>query len=127
MRKSLSLVLGLMLISAVLAAQTHNNAAEKKASDEVTFKTDVRIGSQVLKAGRYEIACDRNTIKFSLVEVGPGIFTTRTKKLEVPCQGKELTEKMAHTEMSLPVGPDGIPVLAKLLLKGSNVEHVFPN
>jgi hypothetical protein len=124
MRKSLSLVLGVLALGAVVMAQTHDNATEKKASDEITFASDTKIGTHVLKAGRYQVACDTKTIKFSLITVGPGLYTTVTKVLEVPCEGKHLTEKSIHTEVSLPV-KDGAPVLEKLTLRGGNVEHQF--
>jgi hypothetical protein len=127
MRKSLILVLGAfgaLVLGTVVIAQTHDNAVEKKASDEITFTSDTKVGTQVLKPGRYQVACDTKTVKFSLITVGPGLYTTVTKVLEVPCQG-HLGEKRAHTELSLPV-KDGVNVLEKLALRGGNVEHVFP-
>jgi hypothetical protein len=69
------------------------------------------------------------TIKFSRVttDVGQGRFISTTKVLEVPCLGKELPAKSERTELSVPENKDGVPVLQKLILRGSNVEHVFPN
>ena len=122
---SISLALAFLLAGAVVLAQTHNNSVEKKASDEYTFQSDVRIGSHLLKAGRYEMSCDKMHISFSLITVRAGDRTV-TKVLEVPCQGKELPAKRQFTELSLPVAPDGVAVLEKLYLRGSNVEHVFP-
>lgn len=131
MRKSLSLVIGLLLVGAVVFAQTvtHDNMKEKKASDEVTFSTDVKVGTALLKAGRYKIVCDSKTIKFSLLtaDPGPGNFIYEKKVLEVPCQGKQLDARRENTSLTMPVGKDGVAVLEKLYLKGSNIEHVFPN
>ena len=128
MRKSLSLALAL-LVGTVVLAQTvmHDNATEKKASDELTFKADTKIGSHVLKAGRYKIACDTKTVTFWLIteDVGPGQFTSQKKVLEVPCDGKLLADKHTYTETSMP-SKDGVLVLEKLTLRGGNVEHVFP-
>jgi hypothetical protein len=131
MRKSpvslVSVALAVLLAGAVVLAQTHSNTVEKKASDEIRFTTDVMVGTQLLKAGRYQVSCDTKTIKFSKIEVGPGIFTTATKVLEVPCQGKEVAERHKHTEFSIPLNKDNVAVLEKLNLRGSNIEHVFPN
>lgn len=132
MRKSpvslVSVVLAVLLAGAVVLAQTHSNTVEKKASDDVRFSKDIMVGTQLLKAGHYQVSCDTKTIKFSKIEVTPGTsFTTATKVLEVPCQGKEVAERHKHTEFSLPVNKDGVAVLEKLNLRGSNIEHVFPN
>jgi hypothetical protein len=124
MRKSLALVLAVLALGAVVLAQT-SDTAKKKASDEITFAVDTKVGNHVLKAGRYLVACDTKTVRFSLITVGPGLYTTVTKVLEMPCEG-HIGEKRAHTEMSLPVR-DGVQVLEKLVLRGGNVEHVFPS
>jgi hypothetical protein len=125
---SISLAIAVLLAGAVVVAQTHNNMVEKKVSEEIRLSTDLKVGSQVLKAGLYRVACDRETIRFSRIETVPGsIFTTVTKVLEVPCQGKDLGARRERTELSMPVGKDGVPFLEKLYLRGSNIEHVFPN
>jgi len=130
MRQSaLSLALAVLLTCAVgvgVFAQTHNNMVEKKATDEITFGADTRVGTHLLKAGRYEVSCNRDVIKFSLITTRAG-NTTLTKVLEVPCQGKALAARSENSQLSLPKGQDGVPVLQKLLLRGSNIEHVFPN
>ncbi len=129
MRKSLSLALAL-LVGTVVLAQTamHDNNTEKKASDEINIKVDTKIGTHLLKAGRYKIACDTKTVTFWQIteDVGMGQFTSQKKVLEVPCDGKLLADKHTYTETSLPAGKDGVPVLEKLTLRGGNVEHVFP-
>src|SRR5262252_2911750 len=65
MRKPLLVALGLLLMIGTLVAQTHDNAAEKKVSDVVMFTTDVRVGSTVLKAGEYRVACDTKKVTFT--------------------------------------------------------------
>jgi hypothetical protein len=129
MRKSFSLILAVLFVGTVVLAQTtHNNTTEKKASDQITLKADTKVGNTVLKAGRYKIACDTKTVTFWLVttDVGMGEFTSTKKVLEMPCDGKELTERSPHTELTVPEKA-GVVVLEKLTLRGGNVEHVFPN
>jgi hypothetical protein len=131
MRKAFSLILASLLVTVVGAAvlaQTHNNMTEKKATDEVTLSSDVLVGTHLLKAGRYEISCDAKVIKFSSLTSVPGSLADyRTKVLEVPCQGQELPAKRQHTELSMPTNKAGVRYLEKLYLRGSNIEHVFPN
>ena len=131
MRKSFFVILAGLLFSFVATAalaQSHDNMKEKKASDELTISSDVLVGGHLLKAGRYWIECDRETIKFYRVaEAGEGnLSVTRTKVLEMPCKGAELAEKRKATQLTMPPNKDGVKVLEKLLLRGSNVEHVFP-
>ena len=132
MRRSFSFLVAALMVSVVsvaLLAQTHNNVTEKKASGELLFSADTLVGTHLLKAGRYLVQCDRMTISFSRVttDAGAGRFTSATKVLELPCLGKELPDKSDSTRLSVPENKDGVPVLEKLQLRGSNVEHVFPN
>ena len=109
------LALGLTLMVGV-AADNHSNSTEKKASDEITISQPVRIGSATLPAGRYRIACNKEQITF---EQNNG-----KEKFSFPCRGKDLGTKATATEVHLNVGP-GEAVVSKVLLRGSNVEHVF--
>jgi len=130
MRRSFSFLVAVFIVSVVgvvVLAQTHSNTTEKRASDEITFNADTLVGTHLLKAGRYLVQCDRMTITFSRVttDVGQGRFTSATKMLQVPCLGRELPAKADRTQLSLPENKDGVAVLEKLVLRGSNVEHVF--
>jgi hypothetical protein len=127
MRKLLALVIGALLVGAVVTAQTHNNMIEKKVSDEITIPADVKVGTHILKAGDYRVSCDTKTITFSLITVRSGRDSYLTKVLEAPCEGKELAARRENTELVMPNDTDGVPVLEKLYLRGSNIEHVFPN
>jgi hypothetical protein len=127
MRKSLALVLGVLLVGAVVMAQTHNNMTEKKVTDEFTIPSDIKVGTHLLKAGDYRVSCDTKTITFSLITVRSGRDSYLTKVLEVPCEGKELSARRENTELVIPPNKEGVPVLQKLYLRGSNIEHVFPN
>src|ERR1022692_1549788 len=63
MRNILLAVAGLVLVTAAVSAQT------KKASDDFTFSSDVRVGTQVLKAGDYHFVCDTKGVTISRVTV----------------------------------------------------------
>ena len=118
MRKSLWTVVSLLALSGLLVAQGHNNAVEKKVSDMVIVVSDVRLGGDLLKAGEYRVVCDREHISFTRTSDGKRI-------LEKPCQGKELQKDSDITVMFTDVDRDGVRFVQKLLLRGSNVEHVF--
>jgi hypothetical protein len=129
MRKVIAFVLSFLLVGAIgttLFAQSHDNMKEKKASDELTISSDFLVGGHLLKAGRYRIECDRTTIKFYKVVEGEGVYVTSTKVLELPCQGTEMAQVRTSTQLTMPANKDGVKVLEKLLLRGSNIEHVFP-
>ena len=123
MRKLFILALGLMVSAAIVVAQSHpqnhQNSTEKKAKDQIEFSSDTKVGNTILKAGKYEVSCDRETLTFVSL-------TTFKKVLEVPCQGNELKERQLNTVVEIGE-QNGVKVLQKLRLAGSNVEHTFNN
>jgi len=117
MRKIWIAALGLSLVAAVaLRAQEHSK--EKKAIDEVTISTPVMIGGQVLAAGKYEVSCDTNEVTFTRI-------SDREKVLTLACKGKDLGKRAEFTEVHSDLNSSGVRVVTKLLICGSNVEHVF--
>jgi len=110
----LALAIVTMVVPLIAQAQP---VAHKKISDEMTFATDLKFGSHVLPAGHYRIDCDHVKIRFTNIATG--------KTLELPCEGKELSDKAKTTELYTEVGADGVRYVAKMYLRGSTVEHVF--
>ena len=107
----------LALVLLPLMAQDHHNDAEKKASDEITLSSKVKIAGQVLEPGKYTIACDRKALNFTRISNG--------KKFTMPCTGKDMGKKSDTTELATTVDKDGLRVATRLLLRGSNVDHVL--
>ena len=121
MQKSLYVVLGLLLAAAVGLAQEHNNGTEKTVRATMMLGHDVRFGDQLLPAGEYKVTCDRETIIFSQ-------STNRDREAQTfkfPCKGNELAAPSDKTEVDTTTDASGSQVVQRLLLKGSNVEHVF--
>ncbi len=117
MKKMWIAVLGLSLVAAVtLRAQDHGK--EKKAVDEVTISVPVMIGGQVLAPGKYEISCDTNGVTFTRL-------SDREKVLTLACKGKDIGKRAEFTEVHSDLNGAGVRVVTKLLIRGSNVEHVF--
>ena len=138
MRKPLLVALGLVLMAGALVAQTHDNMVEKKVSDVVLFTSDVRVGTHVLKAGEYRVACDTKKVTFTRQALAKDQEWINTldpverlavqkseKALEVPCLGQDRGAKAEHTIIELGPQKDGVRSLDKLYLRGSSIEHVF--
>ena len=118
MRKSLWTIMSLVALSGVLVAQGHNNATEKKITDMVIVVSDVKVGGDLLKAGEYRVVCD--TMRISFIRMSDGKVI-----LDKPCKGKELQRDAETTVMLTDLDRYGARYVQKLLLRGSNVEHVF--
>lgn len=118
MRKAFFLALSFLLTTGLVLAQTHSNTTERKAKDQITLVTDTRVGTTMLKAGDYEVSCDREKITFLRL-------SDRKTVLVVPCKGRELAVKQANTEVHTALDKDGVRYLDKLLIGGSNIEHTF--
>jgi hypothetical protein len=118
MRKLLSLVLGFLIGVTLVAAQGHDNAKERKASDIMIVPSEVRIGAHALTAGDYRVICDTHRITFIRVR-------DNRIALEATCKGRELAAPSETTNMYTETRKDGQRHVVKLLLRGSNVEHVF--
>ena len=117
MKKIWIAALGLSLVAAVaLRAQDHGK--EKKSIDEVTISTPVMIGGQVLAPGKYEISCDTNEVTFTRL-------SDHERVLTVACKGKDIGKRAEFTEVHSDLNGTGVRVVTKLLIRGSNVEHVF--
>ena len=117
MKKLAIAIMTLSLLLLPLLAQDHHNQSEKKASDELTLSSRVKVNGQVLEAGKYVIACDRKELSFTR--------TTDGKKFAMPCSGKDMGKRSDSTELSTTVNKDGLRVATRLLLRGSNVDHIL--
>ncbi len=109
-------VLGLVLAAAPLAAQDHPTE-KNKARDELSITSKVKVGNYVLDAGSYAIACDRKQLTFTRI--------SDHQTIALPCKGKDLGRKVEATALYTTLDSSGLRVADKLLLRGSNVEHVF--
>ncbi len=116
MRNVFLLGLAVVFLAAVVLAQDHQNTAEKAVKETITLSSDTKVGTQILKAGDYRVTCDRETISF-LDSGGHTVLKTK-------CKGAEVSAPSDRTELHIS-DVSGVRVLTMLVLKGSNVEHVF--
>ena len=118
MRKFLLIAASLVIASAVAIAQRHVNSYEVPVKGTLTVTGDVLLGTSILKEGTYNYRCDREHITFINPNSGKTV-------LQVPCEGRELPAPVDVTTMVVKPDASGKRVVTKLLLKGSNIEHVF--
>ena len=118
MKPMLVVLIALALCTGTLAAQAVGHDKEKKASDEISISQPMMIGGQTLAPGKYRVACNETEVTFTRV-------SDNEKVLTLPCKGKELAKKSENTEIHTSLNPAGVRVVDKLLIRGSNVEHVF--
>jgi hypothetical protein len=121
MRRSLFVGLGLLLGATIVGAQEHKNTTEKTVKVSITIASDFKVGDKVLRAGEYKIVCDRESVTFTEA-------TNRdhaAQSFKFPCKDKQLAAPADKTELDTQRDANGVQVVEKLLLKGSNVEHLF--
>jgi len=118
MRKLLLIVVSFVTASALATAQRHLNTYETPVKGTLTVASDVMVGTWVLPEGVYSYSCDRENITFANPNTGKVV-------VKVPCEGRELSTPAKETTMHLKTDASGKKVVTKLLLKGSNIEHVF--
>ena len=117
MRKFLLIVASLVVVTAVAAAQ-HANVNEPAVKGTLMVNSDVLMGATVLPAGTYNYRCDRENITFSNPDTGKTV-------VKMACKGRELPTPSETTTMYVGNNASGKKIVTKLLLKGSNIEHVF--
>jgi hypothetical protein len=127
MRKWFTVVAGVMVASALVAAQAKSPAV-KKVKEEVTFSEDVKVGATVLKSGRYQVTSSSTgnelTFKRLVPDVSyPGIwvFDMKEKPVVVACTVTSLPEKSHGTAMDMPADSGGVRVLKTLTLDDTNL------
>jgi len=117
MRKVFLLGMALLFASAFVLAQDHKNSTEKIVKQTIDLLTDTKVGTEVLKAGEYRVMCNRETISFRNSE-GKTVLTAK-------CKGPEMSAPSDRNEVTTSPYQGDVRVMTKLLLKGSNIEHVF--
>ena len=118
MRNAIAAVIGFLMVAGIVAAQGHDNMREKKVSSDMNVSTPLRVGDVTLPAGDYKVVCDRTTMTFTRKSDGRQLH-------KVECKGKELPKKADVTTAATRIDKNGVRILEKLTLRGSNIEHVF--
>jgi len=128
MRKVLSVVVGFMVAGALVAAQAPKSPSIKKVKEEIAFSQDVKVGSTVLKSGRYQVsssaAGDELTFRRMVQDVTYNTIWNldmKEKPVVVKCTVTALAAKSKGTQLSMPADSTGIAVLKTLTLDDTNL------
>jgi hypothetical protein len=125
MSKSLLVVVGLMVAGSLVGAQAAQPKV-KKVKGLVSFAQDVKVGSTVLKAGKYEVSSNDQGLTFRHMEAditltGNWHYDPKEKPVTVKCKTTVLDAKIRGTRMDLPADSSGALVLKTITLDDTNV------
>jgi len=125
MSKSVLVVAGLMLASALVGAQA-SQPKVKKVKSQVTFEQDVKVGATVLKSGRYEVSSNDQGLTFKRMEAditltGNWHYDPKVKPVTVKAKVTVLDAKIRGTRMDLPADNAGGLVLKAITLDDTNL------
>lgn len=127
--KSLSVVVGLILAGSLVGAQAAQSPV-KKVRKQVIFSQDVKVGSDVLKSGRYEVSSNDQGLTFKRM-VQDVAYTDQwnidvdVKPVTVKATATVLEAKSKGTQMDLPTDPSGVRVLKTITLEDTNVKFTI--
>ena len=127
--KALSVVVGLILAGSLVGAQATQSSV-KKVRKQVTFSQDVKVGSDVLKSGRYEVSSNDQGLTFRRM-VQDVAYTDQwnidinEKPVTVKATATVLEAKSKGTQMDVPTDASGVRVLKAITLEDTNVKFTI--
>src|SRR6187549_1024522 len=126
LKKSLFVVAGLMLASALVGAQAAQSPV-KKVRQQITFSQDFKVGSTVLKSGKYEVSSSDQGITFrkmvqDVAYTGQWNYDMKEKPVVVKATVTVLEAKSRGTLMDMPTDNAGVRVLKAITLDDTNVK-----
>ena len=129
LKKSLFVVAGLMLASALVGAQAAQSPV-KKVRQQITFSQDFKVGSTVLKSGKYEVSSSDQGITFrkmvqDVAYTGQWNYDMKEKPVVVKATVTVLEAKSRGTLMDMPTDNAGVRVLKAITLDDTNVKFTF--
>ena len=126
--KSLFVVAGLILAGALVGAQAAQTPV-KKVKKQIVLSEDLRVGSTVLKSGRYEVASDDKGLTFrrmvqDVAYTDQWNLDMKEKPVLVKCSVTVLDAKSHGTQFDLADG-SGARVLKAITLEDTNVKFTI--
>ena len=126
-----SVVVGLFLAGSFVGAQAPQSPVKvKKVRQQITLSQDVKVGSTVLKSGKYEVSSDDQGLTFrhlvpDSAYADQWIRDSKVKPVVVKATATVLEEK--NRGMQLDVVPDssGVAVLKAISLDDTNLKFTI--
>jgi hypothetical protein len=129
--KVLSLVVGLVVASSLVGAQAAQTPAKiKKVRQQITLSQDVKVGSTVLKSGRYEVSSDDQGLTFRHLVPDSAYADqwTRDNKFKpvvVKATATLLEAKSRGMQMDVTADSSGVSVLKAISLDDTNIKFTI--
>jgi hypothetical protein len=129
--KVLSLVVGLVVASSLVGAQAAQTPAKiKKVRQQITLSQDVKVGSTVLKSGRYEVSSDDQGLTFRHLVPDSAYADqwTRDNKFKpvvVKATATLLEAKSRGMQMDVTPDSSGVSVLKAISLDDTNIKFTI--
>lgn len=127
--KSLFVVAALMVAGALVGAQASQSPV-KKVKQQITFAQDVKVGSTVLKSGKYEVSSNDQGLTFrrmvqDVSYPGQWNYDVKEKPVLVKCTVTVLQAKSRGTQLDMPADNSGVLVLKAITLDDTNVKFTI--
>jgi hypothetical protein len=128
--KVLSVVVGLVVAGSLVGAQAAQTQKIKKVRQQITLSQDLKVGSTVLKSGRYEVASDDQGLTFRQMMPDSAYADQWIRDNKVKPVVVKATATLLDTKsrgMQLDVAPDtsGVPVLKAISLDDTNIKFTI--
>ena len=126
-----SVVIGLILASALVGAQAAQTPAKiKNVRQEISLSQDVKVGTAVLKSGQYQVSSKDQELTFRRLMQDPAyggqwIVDTKMKPVVVKVTATVLEAKSKGTQIDMPADNSGVAVLKSITLDDSNVKFTI--
>jgi len=129
LKKSLFAVVGLVLATAFVGAQAAQSPI-KKVRQQINLSQDVKVGSNVLKAGKYEVTSNDQGLTFrrmvqDVAYTGQWNYDTKEKPVVVKATATLLEAKSRGTRFEMPEESAGVRVLKSITLDDTNVKFTI--
>ena len=129
--KVLSVVVGLIVASSLVGAQAAQSPAKvKKVRQQITLSQDVKVGTTVLKSGRYEVSSDDQGLTFrhmvpDSAYADQWIRDNKVKPVVVKATATLLNAKNRGMQMDVAADSSGVPVLKAISLDDTNIKFTI--
>ena len=129
--KVLSVVVGLIVASSLVGAQAAQSPVKiKKVRQQITLAQDLKVGSTVLKSGRYEVSSDDQGLTFRHLVPDSAYADqwTRDNKFKpvvVKATATLLEAKSRGMQMDVTADSSGVPVLNAISLDDTNIKFTI--
>ena len=129
--KVLSVVVGLIVASSLVGAQAAQSPVKiKKVRQQISLAQDLKVGSTVLKSGRYEVSSDEQGLTFRHLVPDSAYADqwTRDNKFKpvvVKATATLLEAKSRGMQMDVTADSSGVAVLKAISLDDTNIKFTI--